>query len=313
MATFPVPQRGLKHPAFPYKGPAHATKDFASIHDFGLTETELLIALAEELAAAQFTSGSLRDHRHLSPGDAQWESLLGDQFEKLYTRQPTTSELQSLLDLQATVAKESSSIEMANQTMIAATYLRPESLFRFEIGQTTNQGTQLTPLEFAYAVGFALNQTGPPPAMVRQLEAYQHKTQSELVELIRPQLETEATHQRMLRFMSEYFEYDRAASVFKDKHHRRYRPGWMIEDVERFVSRILKSDRQVLKQLLTSNELSVRGAFNTKLAPKWHQDETNGHLYYHDCYNLNKEDLVSTPNGVTSENNVLESSPTQLG
>ena len=178
--------------------------------------------------------------------------------------------------------------------MISATYLRPESLFRFEIGNadaTSDASALLTPLEFACAVGFALNRTGPTPEVVRQFEGYTGKDKSVLKDLIRPLMASEEAHQRILRFMDEYFEYGHAAAVFKDKHHRRYRPGWMIEDVERFVSRIIKRDRNVLKDLLTSSELSVRGAFNNKLAPKWHQDETNGHLFYHDCYNLEKEDL----------------------
>jgi hypothetical protein len=297
VATFPVPQKGLKHPAFPYKGPAHVAKDYANIHDFGLTETELLIALAEELAAAQFTSGALRDYQKLPLGDAEWRRLLDDQFEKLYSRKPTDTERQSLFALQNTVA-ESSSIEMANQTMISATYLRPESLFRFEIGgadSATSDSVILSPLEYACAVGFALNRTGPKPEMVRAFEAYQRKDKSALKSLIRPYVESDEAHQRVLRFMDEYFEYGHAASVFKDKHHRRYRPGWMIEDVERFVTRIIERDRDVLKELLTSSEFSVRGAFNNKLAPKWHQDETNGHLFYHDCYNLEKEDLGKYP------------------
>lgn len=293
VATFPVPQKGLKHPAFPYKGPAHAVKDYANIHDFGLTETELLIGLAEELATAQFTSGSLRDYRNLPPGDTEWSHLLDEQFEKLYSRTPTDTEKQSLLALQKTVAAESD-IESANQTMISATYLRPESLFRFEIGGAASEPdarSPLSPLELAYAIGFALNRTGPGPEMVHAFEGYPNKDKSALKALIRPYLGSQEAHQRLLRFMDEYFEYGHAASVFKDKHHRRYRPGWMIEDVERFVSRIIERDQDVLKELLTSSELNARGAFNSKLAPKWHQDETNGHLFYHDCYNLEKEDL----------------------
>lgn len=293
VATFPVPQKGLKHPAFPYKGPAHAAKDYANIHDFGLTETELLIGLAEELAAAQFTSGPLRDYRSLPPGDAEWSRLLDEQFEKLYSRVPTEKERQALFKLQKNVA-ESSSAESANQTMISATYLRPESLFRFEIGgkaSAPGDRAPLSPLEYAYAVGFALNRTGPTPELVHELEGYQNRDKSALKALLLPYLKSDEAHQRVLRFMDEYFEYGYAASIFKDKHHRRYRPGWMIEDVERFVARIVQRDRNVLKDLLTSSELSVRGAFNTKLAPKWHQDETNGHLFYHECYNLEKGDL----------------------
>ena len=297
VATFPVPQNGLKHPAFPYKGPAHTAKDYAHIHDFGLTETELLIGLAEELAEAQLSSGSLRDYQRLPAGDAQWSKILDEHFQKLYSRDATDAEKQSLLDLQQKAAAVAP-IERANQTMIAATYLRPESLFRFEIGDDSSVSEDrvvLTPLEYAYAVGFALNRTGPTPELVQALEGYEGKAKSELKELVRPFLLTDAGHQRMMRFMDEYFEYGNAASVFKDKHHRRYRPGWMIEDVEKFVARIVEQDRDVLKQLLTSREYNVRGAFNTSFAPKWFQDETNGHLFYHECYNLAKEDIGKDP------------------
>jgi len=297
VATFPVPQKGLKHPAFPYKGPAHAAKDYANIHDFGLTETELLIGLAEELAVAQFSSGSLKEYRNLAPSGAEWSHILDGHFQKLYSRKATDAEKQSLLDLQKSVAKVSS-IEIANQTMISATYLRPETLFRFEVGNTASASddrVHLSPLEYAYAVGFALNRSGPTPEVVLALEGYASKDKSDLKDLIRPVLETDAAHQRILRFMDEYFEYGNAAYVFKDKNHHSYRPGWLIEDAEKFVSRIVRQDRDVLKRLLTSSEYYVRGAFNTNFAPKYFQDGTNGHLFYHTCYNVTKEELGKDP------------------
>lgn len=298
VATFPIPQTGLKHPAFPYKGPAHTLKDLSNIHDFGLTETELLIRLAEELAAAQLASGSLRAYHSLPPGDAKWGGLLDEQFEKLYSRKPTDADRRQLLLLQQKVAADSS-VEVANETMIAATYLRPETLFRFEVGGTApavGERVNLAPIEYAYAVGLALNRTGPTPKMVEALVEYDAKEREVLKEVIRPWLDNENAHQRILRFMAEYFEYGNAAFVFKDEiHHRRYRPEWIIEDAEKFVSRIIQRDRDVLRELLTSSEYSVRGAFNTTNAAKWHQDETNGHRFYHTCYNLEKEELGKDP------------------
>ena len=297
VATFPVPQSGLMHPAFPYKGPAHNLKDFSSIHDFGLTETELLIKLAEELAAAQLTSGSLRAYHSLPPGDAKWSSLLDEQFEKLYSRQPTDAERRLLLALQQKAATDSS-VEIANEAMIAATYLRPETLFRFEVGPmapAAGEAVNLAPLEYAYAVGLALNLTGPTPQMVKGLLEYNAKERKELKELIRPWIEDENAHQRILRFMAEYFQYGDAAFVFKDKDLFQYRPEWIIEDAEKFVSRIVKRDRNVVRELLTSSEYSVRGAFNYSNAAKWHQDQANGHRFYHSCYNVKKEDLRKDP------------------
>lgn len=297
VATFPVPQTGLMHPAFPYKGPAHNLKDYSSIHDFGLTETELLIKLAEELASAQLTSGSLRAYRSLPPGDAKWSRLLDEQFEKLYSRQPTDAERRQLLALQQKAATDSS-VEVANETMIAATYLRPETLFRFEVGKMAPAGSEavnLAPLEYAYAVGLALNLTGPTPQMVTALLEYNAKERKELKKLIRPWMDDENAHQRILRFMAEYFEYGNAAFVFKDKDLFQYRPEWIIEDAEKFVSRIVKRDRNVVRELLTSSEYNVRGAFNYSNAAKWHQDQANGHRFYHTCYNVKKEDLRKDP------------------
>lgn len=298
VATFPVPQTGLKHPAFPYKGPAHALKDYSGIHDFGLTETELLIRLAEELAAAQLASGSLRNFRRLPPDDTKWNGLLDEQFSKLYSRVPTDAERLHLRTLQQKVAA-GASVEVANETMIAATYLRPETLFRFEVGETTSASgdhVNLAPIEYAYAVGLALNRTGPTPEMVEALLAYVPENSEHLKRLIRPWLDSKPAHRRLLRFMAEYFEYGQAAFVFKDKiHHRRYRPAWLIEDAEKFVSRIVEREEHVVRELLTSSEYNVRGAFNTSNAAKWHQDETNGHRFYHTCYNLEKGELGKGP------------------
>jgi hypothetical protein len=298
VATFPVPQTGLKHPAFPYKGPAHALKDYSNIHDFGLTETELLIKLAEELAAAQLSSGSLRVWQSLPLGDAKWTGLLGEQFQKLYSRTPTDTELRQLLALQEKVAADAG-IETANQTMIAATYLRPETLFRFEVGGTASAGAghvNLAPIEYAYAVGLALNRTGPAPQLVEALLEYEKKERKDLKRVIRPWLDDKDAHQRIMRFMAEYFEYGQAAFVFKDEiHHRRYRPEWLIEDADKFVSRIVERDRNVVRELLTSTEFSVRGAFNNANAAKWHQDESNGHRFYHTCYNLEQDELGKDP------------------
>ncbi len=155
---------------------------------------------------------------------------------------------------------------------------------------------KLAPIEYAYSVGLAINLTGPTPPMVEALLEYETKEQDELREVIRPWLKTENAHHRIMRFMAEYFEYGNAAFVFKDNVSLfAYRPEWLIEDADKFVSRIVERDKDVLKELLTSSEYSVRGAFNTLNAAKWHQDETNGHRFYHTCYNLEKEDLGKGP------------------
>ncbi len=101
--------------------------------------------------------------------------------------------------------------------MIAAIYLRPETLFRFEVGAKTpaaGERLKLAPIEYAYSVGLAINLTGPTPPMVEALLEYETKEQDELREVIRPWLKTENAHHRIMRFMAEYFEYGNALHSF---------------------------------------------------------------------------------------------------
>jgi hypothetical protein len=63
---------------------------------------------------------------------------------------------------------------------------------------------------------------------------------------------------RVLRFFREYFGYERVFDVFKDQSRNpNHKPQFLFKDADLFVLSILKDDRQVLRQLLTSDRYVV--------------------------------------------------------
>jgi hypothetical protein len=114
-------------------------------------------------------------------------------------------------------------------------------------------------------------------------------------------MQTEAFDQRLVRFLREYFEYDRAPDVFKDPetqsptlfpHGVQYRPDWHVEDADQFCLRIVREDENVLRQLLTSNRYSIRGGLNTTHKNLGQRSPRNGYFVgFHGVYGLKPEDL----------------------
>jgi hypothetical protein len=72
---------------------------------------------------------------------------------------------------------------------------------------------------------------------------------------------------RILRFFREYFGYENAADVFKEtKDMPGHDPRALIEDTDRLIIYILEQDKQVLRELLTTNKAFVmyKGAAESK-------------------------------------------------
>jgi len=59
---------------------------------------------------------------------------------------------------------------------------------------------------------------------------------------------------RILKFFREYFDYKRAADVFKDKPTDRIKhvPAVLVSDTDRLVLHIVNADKDVFRELLTT-------------------------------------------------------------
>ena len=77
---------------------------------------------------------------------------------------------------------------------------------------------------------------------------------------------------RQLKFFREYFEYDQAANVFKDKPKTfAHEPSWYVSDTDRLILTILAADKDVFRELLTTDKSFVN--FSTAKSNQTRIDE----------------------------------------
>ena len=268
-----------EHPSFTYRAPAHAFKDFASTSYFESTTTELALAYAKEIAdyteEYRFTQQLKSVKKAIEKGRATPKiDRVGEAYKLIFAREITETERQELAHLE-------------DRWAIAALILRCDSVFRIE--------AEMSQYELARTLGFALAESGPDPQLFEDI------ANRSLSEVLNQRMQTSEFNWRLVRFLREYFEYDNAPNVFKDpqdqppelfKRGAQYRPLWHVEDADYFCLRIVEEDKDVLKQLLTSNLYSVKGGLNSTHIKILKRAAQNGYLSgYHGIYGIQADEL----------------------
>ncbi len=254
------------HPALPFLAPEHSFRDNAALHGFEDATTELLLDMMWQVAGYQIDARKgpaefqtvLRKQR---PGADDYAAAIGAQFDLVLQRQPSSDEQQRLVEL-ARVTADSADVKTALQTVLAAVLLTPESVFRLEVGSQTpdeHGRVRLTNREIAQAVAYALTDRPPDALLRRAAEQGTLSTTAGVLDQVNRILHDDAIDKpRILRFFQEYFEYTRAPNVFKTgRLIKHFMPEQMVLDADALVLRILAEDRNVLKELLTTNRYFV--------------------------------------------------------
>lgn len=287
-------RNNAKPVSFPYQTPDHTFLDFASVHAFDGSTTEMLL-LESELIVGQFMTRMFGRYKKRSRGDQErlWSSV----FTALTGYPPTAEQLTALLELH-TKSQLDLGPDVANRLTVKAILLRPNVLFRFELGEgkPDQYGRRyLSPQEAAVAIGYAVNVAGPDNKLTAALQDVDFDDRQQLRSILRPYLETDAMRDRLLRFAHEYFEYPRAQEVFKDADKNDYHPLRLVEDADEFILKIVDRDEDVFRQWLTSRDYYVRGMFNYKGTKIAHMRWNNGYKDYHENYNLAPEQVGKDP------------------
>lgn len=252
------------HPAFAYMTPSHAFRDHADAHAFEEATTELLFDVCWQIAGLQTT----RPNQHKSirefsarkkPTRAEWKKVIRVQFGFALKRSPTDVEQTALLSLGEKTWKQTAT-RQALQTVLAAILLKPDAVYRFELGHGQPDEFGRVPLssyEVMMAIAFALTDKHPDNDLKAAADTGKLRDTVTVRKHVQRLLDGPA-EDRLTRFFQEYFEYPRAKEVFKDArsaglvfaNHR-------IDDADRFVRRILTEDRDVLRRLLTDDRFHV--------------------------------------------------------
>lgn len=198
-------------------------------------------------------------------GKEQMAEAVTMQFDRVLDRKPSEEELSRFVGLLEKNVKDAGRATGVRYTL-AAVYLLPEAVFRFEVGGAPDESgkARLKPREIATALAFALTDERPPDWLVNDAEAGNLDDAAGVVAAVRKMLDDEKLDKpRIMRFFDEYFEYSKANEVFKNpEDFKGYRASILVDDTENLIRWVLERDKDVLRELLTTNRSFVNTRYD---------------------------------------------------
>jgi mono/diheme cytochrome c family protein len=193
--------------------------------------------------------------------DAAIEAAIKEQFGRVLGRTPTAEEQARFVKLMHKNAKDAGRVTGVRYTL-AAVFLLPEAVFRWEVGagKADAQGrVRLAPREIASALAFALTDRRPDGRLLAEADQGKLNTREGVAAAVQRMLDDSRLETpRILRFFREYFGYEAATEVFKNnKDNPEHDARALVEDTDRLVEYILEQDKNVLRELLTTNKSFV--------------------------------------------------------
>ena len=237
------------------------------------------------------------------PPDADLKNAVANQLKTALRRSPSAKDIDKM-----SKRLEESIQSFGNHTGLQITMtsilMMPESIYRMELGlgeQLPDNRRMLSQAEIAYALGYALTDGGPDKEIFSDLSAKKLGDSKVIKDHVARIYESAITSnqkrkgkaERVLRFFQEYFGYQGATDIFKDgSRHPGHnpRPSDLIKDTDLLIMYILKDDKDVLKELLTTEIAFMR---HVPTRPGW---ETIG------SYNVSKKQ-VREENLISGEKN----------
>ena len=210
-------------------------------------------------------------------------------FRKILDREPTADEQGRFFAFHQQ-ASATGGHALAGRALLTAILMQPEVLYRQELGDGTTDEhgrTRLTNQEIAYALSYALDDS-PVREILEARETFDDN--EAIATLLRERLDDPSDYYdrnpRIIRFFREYFDYPNSTEVFKDNpEESSHTPEGLVADLEMTITEILKKDKNVLKELLTTRDYYI--------SSKWGSKEEAGTLQntgrrdkYHVTYNL---------------------------
>lgn len=186
----------------------------------------------------------------------QVEAAVAAQFEIALKRKPTADELKRFLELHDKNVKTGGAVAGTRSTLMAVLVL-PEAIFRMELGG--GEARQLAPRESAFAIAYALTDRAPDAALLKAADSGKLATKEDVArEVARLLADPKTEKPRILRFFREYFGYAEAVNVFKnEKDFPGHKAQVLVQDTDRLIETILAADKDVFRELLTTDKSFV--------------------------------------------------------
>lgn len=238
-------------------------RDYAARYFIDEPTTEMLLSNAEKIVPvrSRFLLDLLTEKPE-SPTDETLQFAIQKGFLDVLRRKPEDAEFERFTLFYRDVAKENGR-QVAAERLLMAIYMRPEALFREELGEGAADEygrVRLSQMEIALAISYALGDS-PDTQLIAAAGKGELATNAYIAAHVKQRFENPPArfgNPRVIEFFREFFHYSYALEVFKDKPDRGYHlPHLLVQDLERLILSILDRDRQVLRELLTTNHYFV--------------------------------------------------------
>ena len=269
---------GRARSPFTYVTPETGIRDYAAMSQVDQSTVQMILIAAEQFLEEREKKGEFKRFAAGQPSLTEQElsDTVRREFLRVIGRDPSPAEGAKYLAFLKKNIAGGSGID-GLKTTIKAMFLSPEAIYRMEfgLGETDEHGRRhLSPEELAHALAFALTDQAPrhePSSFGARLETGELKTNEDVARVVRQMLD-EATEQRatgiaslprIMRFFEEFFGFDRAGEVFKDNERKRrekipqWNTGMLVHDAKLLIEHILKRDRDVIAELLTTDEYFI--------------------------------------------------------
>jgi hypothetical protein len=194
-------------------------------------------------------------------------SAISEHFRKVVHREPLKDEVINYSELFRKTADEGGN-EEAMRLVLMAVMLHHESVYRVEIGlgnEDSDGRRMLSGTEMAFAIAFALTDRRPDEALLQAAQSGRLNNSSDAAFQVARILQDDSIAKpKILRFFQEFFGYTQAHKVFKDQdrsggfaYYGENYPAMYEKDADFFVMNILAKDKDVFRQLLTSDEYYI--------------------------------------------------------
>ena len=238
-------------------------RDYAARYFIDEPTTEMLLSNAEKIVPVRSGSAlSQLTENPEAPTDETLRFVIQKTFLELLRRRPEDDEFERFVRFYHAVAEENGR-QVAAERLLMAIYMRPETLFREELGEgeADNHGrVRLSQMEIALAISYALSDS-PDPQLIAAAGKGELATNADVAAHVNRRFENPPArfgNPRVIEFFREFFHYPYALEVFKDKPaHGYHLPHLLVRDLERLILSILDKDHQVLRELLITDRYFV--------------------------------------------------------
>lgn len=211
------------------------------------------------------------------------ESGIRQMFDHALRRAPTSDELARFTEFMQRNIKDAGRKTGVRFTL-AAVLLLPEAVLRSERGVSTPDASglvRLAPREIAFALAFALGDSRPESWLLAEADSGKLDQAVGVQAAVRKLLDDpKFAKPRIMRFFREYFGYVNAIEVFKGEDAVEHYPRDLVADTDRLIEWILEQDREVFRELLSTNKSFVNFRWDAK-AQKGRRANNNAvHLSY---------------------------------